>query len=223
MNYNIHYVYRITNIKTGYHYSGSRSTNLSPLDDIGVVYFSSSSNKLWIQDQKDNPQDYIYKIIFTTYKCRMLATAFEVKYHNRLNVRHHSRFINKSNQASSGFDATGRKMTKLHKKKISNALKGVKHNKERVQKNKDNHADFSGSKNPSSITVNIYNNKHVLMYTSVGNLERLCLLHSLPYHRIIKSYKSKTNLYDVNSKNITRLTNNGNIKYDGWYAVKVVR
>ena len=62
-NYNYHYVYRITNTVTGYHYYGSKSCDEQPKENIGIKYFSSSSNKLFIQDQKNNPQDYKYKVV----------------------------------------------------------------------------------------------------------------------------------------------------------------
>ena len=60
MNY---YTYRITNIIEGKHYYGVRSTNTIPKDDLGIKYFSSSTNKEFIKDQKTNPQNYKYKII----------------------------------------------------------------------------------------------------------------------------------------------------------------
>jgi len=107
MKYNYHYTYRITNIKTRYHYSGSRSCNCLPIKDIGYTYFSSSTNKLFIQDQKNNPSDYIYKVVYINEQSREFATNFEIKYHKRLNVRDHKKFINKNNQTSSGFDRTG--------------------------------------------------------------------------------------------------------------------
>ncbi len=106
-NYNYHYVYRITNTVTGYHYYGSKSCDEQPKENIGIKYFSSSSNKLFIQDQKNNPQDYKYKVVKEFKTCRIDATAFEIKLHIKFDVKNHPRFINKVNQTSKKFDTTG--------------------------------------------------------------------------------------------------------------------
>ena len=50
-----HYTYRITNIILNLHYYGTRtSTNRTPFEDIGIYYFSSSTDKGFIIDQKTN-------------------------------------------------------------------------------------------------------------------------------------------------------------------------
>ena len=56
-----HYTYRISNTLINKHYYGTRSTGINPKDDLGYKYFSSSSDKEFIKDQKDNPQNYKYK------------------------------------------------------------------------------------------------------------------------------------------------------------------
>ena len=58
-----HYVYRITNKIENKHYYGCRTTKLEPKDDLGSKYFSSSRDKEFIKDQKENPYNYKYKII----------------------------------------------------------------------------------------------------------------------------------------------------------------
>jgi len=105
-----HYTYRITNTQTNYYYTGSRSCNCIPSEDIGHKYFSSSTNKLFIQDQKDNPNDYIYKIVYINEEDRKNATNFEIKYHKRLNVRIHPSFLNKANATSNGFCGRGKEI-----------------------------------------------------------------------------------------------------------------
>ncbi len=119
-----HYAYRITNIVSKYHYSGSRSCSILPVDDIGYHYFSSSTNKFWIQDQKDNPQDYKYKIVYTSTIGRTYANKFEEKYHNRIDVMHHKQFINRTNANVNGFTTLGMKHSKETKRKISVASLG---------------------------------------------------------------------------------------------------
>ena len=63
MNKKYHYVYRITNIKLNKHYYGLRSSKLEPSKDLGFKYFSSSSDREFIDDQTNNPQDYKYIIV----------------------------------------------------------------------------------------------------------------------------------------------------------------
>ena len=58
-----HYVYRITNTKLNKHYYGSRTSKLKPKEDIGIKYFSSSKDKDFIKDQKENFKDYKYKVV----------------------------------------------------------------------------------------------------------------------------------------------------------------
>ena len=58
-----HNTYRITNIKERMYYYGVHSCDCLPEEEIGLTYFSSSKNKEFIKDQKENPQNYKYKII----------------------------------------------------------------------------------------------------------------------------------------------------------------
>lgn len=124
--YKYHYVYRISNIVTGYHYYGSKSCNELPKENIGIKYFSSSTNKLFIQDQKNNPQDYKYKIIKIFKTTREDAINLESDLHYKFDVKNHPKFINKSNQTKNGFDTTGTNLSENHKAKISKFHKGKK-------------------------------------------------------------------------------------------------
>ena len=58
-----HYVYRITNIVSKRHYYGVKSSSCHPSLDIGIKYFSSSKDKEFMIDQKENPQNYRYKVV----------------------------------------------------------------------------------------------------------------------------------------------------------------
>jgi len=118
-----HYVYRITNTKLNKHYYGTRtSKNKTPEEDIGIYYFSSSKDKDFIKDQKENPQDYKYKVI-KKFNTRKEALKLEIKLHNKFNVGINESFYNRSKQSSSKFDTTG---NNLIGKKISKLKKGVK-------------------------------------------------------------------------------------------------
>ena len=113
-----HYVYRITNISTKKHYYGCRTSKVCPSADLGVKYFSSSTDVDFIKEQKTNPKNFKYKVIFIT-MTRQAALALEIKLHNRFNVRVNECFYNKANQTSTGFTVSPEVG-----KKISAALKG---------------------------------------------------------------------------------------------------
>ena len=58
-----HYVYRITNTIENKHYYGVRTSKVEPKLDLGFKYFSSSKDKAFISDQRENKDDYKYKVI----------------------------------------------------------------------------------------------------------------------------------------------------------------
>jgi hypothetical protein len=101
-----HYVYRITNLVENKHYYGSRTSDVHPYSDLGIRYFSSSKNKEFKQDQRANPQNYIYKVIHC-FDTRTEATAVEVKLHAKHSVSSNPSFYNRANQTSSGFTCIG--------------------------------------------------------------------------------------------------------------------
>jgi hypothetical protein len=101
-----HYVYRITNILENKHYYGKRKSTIEPKLDLGRKYFSSSTNKEFRKDQKENPQNYKYKIIWVTDNSYN-ATQLEIKLHDRFDVAVNVNFYNKAKQTSTKFDTTG--------------------------------------------------------------------------------------------------------------------
>lgn len=101
-----HYTYRITHIVDKKHYYGTRTSKIHPKEDLGIKYFSSSTNKDFIKDQKSNPQNYKYKIIRISNN-RKDSLQLEIKLHNKFNVGSNESFYNKSKQTSTGFDTTG--------------------------------------------------------------------------------------------------------------------
>lgn len=137
-----HYVYRITNIKLNKHYYGTRSSKINPSEDIGHIYFSSSSDKLFMQDQKINSSNYIYKVVYI-HSTRKKALQQEVKLHQKFDVGINESFYNKSKQTSIKFDTTGNsyrkgcKHSEETKLKISKAHKGKKHSEETKKKLSD--------------------------------------------------------------------------------------
>jgi hypothetical protein len=121
-----HYVYRITNILINKHYYGSRSCkNCHPKDDLGIKYFSSSTDKNFKKDQKDHPEYYRYKIIRIC-KTRKDADELEILLHKKFKVAMNESFYNKCEALSTGFNITGKKHTEAARKKMSAAQKREK-------------------------------------------------------------------------------------------------
>ena len=117
-----HYVYRISNILLNKHYYGVRTSNVEPKYDLGLKYFSSSTDKDFINDQKENSQNYKYKII-RNYKTRKEAVNLEIKLHNKFNVGINEVFYNKSKQTSTGWDTSGLKLSDYRDYTISDETK----------------------------------------------------------------------------------------------------
>lgn len=101
-----HYVYTIIEKSTGKKYIGVRSSELSPIEDLGKCYFSSSTNKKFISNQKNNPDDYEY-IINSIHENRNEANDEEIKLHELYNVSSSDDFYNKSKATSSSFSTIG--------------------------------------------------------------------------------------------------------------------
>ena len=98
-----HYVYRITNLIEQKNYYGSRTSKINPFDDLGTKYFSSACANSWIiEDQKQNPQNYKYKIL-KTFATRKDAVEFECVLHEKFDVGNSDLFYNASKQTSSKF------------------------------------------------------------------------------------------------------------------------
>jgi hypothetical protein len=106
-----HYVYRITDKITNKHYYGKRSCTVLPIEDLGHTYFSSSRDKKFIQEQKDNPQRFKYKIVRI---CKSVKEALllEVKLHAMFNVGINPCFINKAKQTTDLFSTCGKVIAK---------------------------------------------------------------------------------------------------------------
>lgn len=103
----ISYLYRITNLVENKHYYGSRTCNDNPKNDLGKKYFSSSTDKDFIKDQKVNPGNYRYKIIWVS-DDRKKVNDFEERIHRKFNVGRNLSFYNRIINTDSGFNSTGR-------------------------------------------------------------------------------------------------------------------
>lgn len=135
-----HYVYRITNLVENKHYYGKRTSPIDPRLDLGTKYFSSSTNKEFVSEQKKNPQNYKYKVV------RILKTAreailYEAKVHSVFDVARNQKFYNLAKQTPNGFDTTGVPIPELGRKRISETMK--KRVAEGVVFNADHRANLS--------------------------------------------------------------------------------
>ncbi len=90
-----HYTYNITNILIAKAYLGVRSCNTDPVDDLGVKYFSSSSDKDFLQDQKDFPERFLYNVI-EEFDTRESASYREIELHEMFDVGNSKDFYNKT-------------------------------------------------------------------------------------------------------------------------------
>jgi hypothetical protein len=113
-----HYVYRITNKKENKHYYGVRSTISSPYDDLGVKYFSSSTDHDFMESQKNEKENYKYKIV-RIFSTREDAIALEINLHEKFDVARNPNFYNKARQTNSSFDLEGTKRSDEFKKNLS--------------------------------------------------------------------------------------------------------
>ena len=156
-----HYVYRITNKILNKHYYGIRTSNILPIDDLGIKYFSSSKDKDFIKDQKENSQNFKYKIIKVC-KTRLQALELEILLHAKFDVGVNESFYNKAKQTSTGYDTFGIKLTEEQllkrkklkgqrkcseetKKRISEALTGKKHSPAHIKINSETHKGIKHS------------------------------------------------------------------------------
>ena len=121
------YVYRIANKENNKHYYGYRKTEKDPKLDLGIKYFSSSTDKEFINEQKLNRDKFKYKVIKIC-ETQEEALNLEIKLHKKFNVAKNSNFYNKSIQTSTKFiDGNfGKKMSEKNKELIKQRMLGHK-------------------------------------------------------------------------------------------------
>ena len=96
-----HYVYLITELLTNMKYIGLRSCNTLPHLDLGIKYFSSSTNKEFIKNQKLNKKlklsNYKYEIL-SIHNTRKEAINEEITLHELYDVDKTQNIIIKLNK-----------------------------------------------------------------------------------------------------------------------------
>ncbi len=106
------YVYGITHRWFLKKYIGSRGCFCDPKEDIGIKYFSFSSDKKFKEEQRLHPERFIYEVLIE-FDTREEAVAYEIELHARYNVKDNNDFYNLANQTSTGFCISEEKATEL--------------------------------------------------------------------------------------------------------------
>lgn len=199
-----HYVYRITHTPSNIHYYGARSTKLNPKEDLGIKYFSSSSDKIFKELQKRTPEHFKYKVI-KVFTEREHAIKLEIALHDKFDVGVNSSFFNKVKQTSSGFDCSGIKKTPEHIEKIRqskmNKPKKPKPPKPEIPKN----------------TTIVFDKEGIEKFRCYGNFRKFCEEHGLPYSALRKSRQISEPIF-MSKKGQTRAGKQGYENYFGWSA-----
>ena len=98
-----HYTYLITELNTNKKYIGVRSSDVAPSEDLGIKYFSSSSNDEFKRNQKNNPLNYKYEVL-NIFNDRKSANEEEIRLHTLYSVDKREDFINLVVSNSTGFN-----------------------------------------------------------------------------------------------------------------------
>jgi len=119
------YVYRITNIQENKHYYGSKYSKKTaiaiPKEHIGSIYFSSSTDKEFIKDQKEKPHLFKYKVI-KVFNTPEQAIALEIRLHAKFDVKNHTSFYNNANQTSTRFNGINKGSITIHQGKLEKKI-----------------------------------------------------------------------------------------------------
>jgi hypothetical protein len=115
-----HYTYNIINKTNGKYYIGMRSSEVNPVEDIGINYFGSSMNKELKEELNNDKSNFIYHII-KTYDSREDAYKDEERIHQKFNVSKDPMSYNLINSGHP--DRHGIPNSEETRQKISNTLK----------------------------------------------------------------------------------------------------
>jgi len=97
-----HYTYEIIEISSQKKYLGVRSSKLEPELDLGISYFSSSTDKEFIENQLKYPLNFLYNVL-GIFDNRREAIEHEILLHKAYSVDHNKLYFNKINQNSLDF------------------------------------------------------------------------------------------------------------------------
>lgn len=155
------YLYKIINMTNDKYYIGVRSCDCLPHNDLGYIYFGSSTDKQFKDQQEEYPEVFWYEIL-NTFETRKQANLAEEILHRELNVVKDSMSYNLCN-APMNFCRSGIIVSDETKKKISKANKGKKLSKEtreKMSKAKRNMSDKTKKKISQSRKGIIFTEEH---------------------------------------------------------------
>ena len=146
------FVYLIWNKINHKKYIGTKSSNEEPKNVIGHTYFSCSKDKDFMNEQKEHPENFRYKVL-KDFKTRKEALNLECELHHRYKVDTNDDFYNRAMQTSDGFDCHFKHnhWSDWVKEKISRSNKGKKMSPEAIEKLKiaiKKNGGHKGKKNP---------------------------------------------------------------------------
>lgn len=104
--YSNHYTYLITNIETDKKYIGVHSCECDPEDDIGVQYFSSSTDLEFLKEQKDYPERFEYLVIMNL-RTREEAEKHEHFLHKAVDAARNPYYYNLCDDPMENFNTVG--------------------------------------------------------------------------------------------------------------------
>ena len=210
------YVYQIVYLPTLKSYIGSRTRKGCNPIGLGIKYFSSSRNKNFILEQKNNPKDFLYFILKEFGKDYKSCIDYEIYLHNKYNVGVNKRFYNKSKQTSTGFSTAGIKFDKEHCLKLSNIQK-IRKRKLHSQETKDKIGVSRTGQKSSQET------KNKISISSKGENNGNSKITEHMAHKIkIDTQKKKYRICDVAKKYSVSWTTASLIKHNKtWSYIKI--
>jgi ribosome-binding protein aMBF1 (putative translation factor) len=120
VNIKYYYVYKITDKKRKKYYIGSRTSEIPPDQDLGHVYFSSSTNRKFITEQRKTPNQFIYEII-KTFSDIEQALKYETELIQQKNALNDKNYYNGRTRLN--FAATNSRATKSTVSYLGNLIK----------------------------------------------------------------------------------------------------
>lgn len=146
------FVYLIWNKINHKKYIGTKSSNEEPKNVIGHTYFSCSKDKDFMNEQKEHPENFRYKVL-KDFKTRKEALNLECELHHRYKVDTNDDFYNRAMQTADGFDCHFKHehWPDWVKEKISKSQIGKKISPETIEKLKiaiKKNGGHKGEKNP---------------------------------------------------------------------------
>jgi len=210
-------LYIFTHNKTGLKYFGKTKRYF---DEISLLKYGGSGT-YWNEHLKKHGKDLSVKIygIFNLYEVKEIALKFSedndiVKSINESGNRKGKK-VWANEKPENGLDG-GWSGLETHRKLLSEKM--IKQNKDPETREKFSLAK-KGSKSPTALKINIFNNNNELMFECNGNFNKVCKENNLPFSALRTSYRTNIKIFFTNKAEKEAITRN-EIHFKGWYAIK---